>query len=462
MKKRIISLVLLAVIIFSALSLTSCKVKTPEGIWKKAIQSLAEANTVSMDSEVTLGSNTVKLNISSDRETKKRSYDIHFSEENIVLYTDGNINYYTVEDMNFSVKASDDSEIFREFLGFTLTNSERMIFEDTELENAVVTEADDEKSLEFEVSGEVFKKAFSPDEDIEYSRVKIKTIIDSEDNFKSISISTKAKGKDFYGLPLIGASTEKATLSVKIDNIEYTGDKTPIEPKDISEYPESVMFAKIFPTSVFSLMNSSSMVDSTTKMEMSVLGITMKSETKSNTITQYINGKMFKRTVSDVTEWEDDYMTLEHIDEYYDGESGYLYYSDGYDKYKMEYEETDLPEEEFNEETFKEIKSILSDAVIKDNEITIDLTIEDLRTIIGEDEFEESFGDDIDLKSADLKIVLKDGFIETLSFNFKFEMTVNGMTAEAKAEFESKYYDLRENYEVTAPDGYEEYEDLFN
>lgn len=462
MTKKILSLVFLIVIVFGTLNLSSCKANTPEGVWAKAVEGLAEAKNVSFNTIITLGENTVNLDFAADRSANNKSYDIKVSDDSFTLFTDGSTNYYTVENMNFSIKSGEDSDIFREFLGFTLSNTKRMTFDKADLVDAVLEKEENKKSLVFKVSGEVFKNAFAPDEDITFGETIINAVLDFDNNFKFINVTTTVCGNDFYGLPLMGATKEAKDLVVKIENIDFTGTKKPVEPKDKSDYPESVIFAKIFPNSVFSTMTNSSKIESNSVIEMKVSGQTIKTKTESTTVTQYIDDHIFMRAVSDVYQWNGANKMIDELDEYYDGKEGYLYYSDYSDKYKMKLDEEDVDSDELSKESFIALKQIINDAVINGDTITLDLSLDDLKKIIGEDEFKDSFGNNVTLHEATLKITLKNGFIETYFFDFKINMTTSGVTVLADAEIETKYHDIREDYTVTPPKGYEKYPNLFD
>ncbi|MBE6544317.1 MAG: hypothetical protein E7675_07940 [Ruminococcaceae bacterium] len=461
MKKRIISLVLLTVMALGALGLTSCNAKTPDAVWKKGIASLSKAEIVSFNTEVIYGENNIKMEVVSDRETQKRSYSVSISEDEFVLYTNGSKNFYTVEDMSFSIDSSEDSDIFREFLGFTLSNAERMTFDKKDLVDAVLTENEDSKSVDFKVSGDAFKAAFAPDEEITFSEVTVNSVLDLDNNFKSIKVTTTVCGNDFYGIPLIGAVEDPVGILVSIDGIDLAKSKTPVEPKDESEYQESVLLAKIFPTSVFSMLNPTSKEESTSKMEMTIAGQTIKNETKTTTTTEIIDGDVFLRVITDSTQWQNGNKQVDQMDEYYDGDKGYLYYSDYSTKYKMKVDEEDVLGAEITDETFSELKDIMSEANVKDDVITLKLSLADLKKIVGEEEFENSFGGAVTLEEANLKIKLSGGFVESLSFDFEIKVVIEGLTAAVEMEMETKQADIREIHKVTPPKNYEHYPKLF-
>ena len=128
----------------------------------------------------------------------------------------------------------------------------------------------------------------------------------------------------------------------------------------------------------------------------------------------------------------------------------------------MKLDEEDVDSDELSKESFIALKQIINDAVINGDTITLDLSLDDLKKIIGEDEFKNSFGNNVTLHEATLKIKLKNGFIETYFFDFKINMTTSGVTVLADAEIETKYHDIREDYTVTPPKGYEKYPNLFD
>ncbi len=454
--------------------LASCKKEpTPAEVWNSAAELLAAATDLSLSAKVTLGEYTVSVDYAGNRTSGAKSYDIKIDDTTYPIYSDGTKNYYSAEDIKFSVKSSEDSDIMREFMSFNLTNAARLALEDEQITDALIEKSETAQKLTFKADGSTFKAMFAPDENISFETVTVAAELDLENSLKTIKITSKAKGTEFYGIPLLGADKEFKDLSVTVENIDFSASKAPKAPENTSEYPELVALAKTYPTGLFSSMKDSSKVETTIEMDMDVMIVSMKVKAVSTLTTQYIEGIKYTRNITKTTSEAMGQNQTTTEDEYYNGKDGYTYITDSEGaNYKIKLEEEENSETDDILSIFTKdsnLEDVFKDATVAGSTITVNISGETLQKLMS-DTSDSDLGMDLGeteatFKDTTLTIKLKNGLIETVSMDLEIEAegdlmgTGTSTSVSVKASISMKYYTIMDDYVAEAPEGYENYED---
>lgn len=456
--------------------LVSCKKDpTPAEVWTQAVTKLASSENLSLSFDVTLGEYKVKVDYSGNRTSGEKSYDIMFDDNIYPIYTDGSKTYYSADELKFCVKSSEDSDIIREFMDFELTNAARMSLTDDKLIDPVLEVSENSKALSFSLSGVTFGAMFAPDEDIVFEEVKISAVLDLENNLKNISITSSAKGTEFYGIPLFDVKTEAKTLNIVVNNFDFTDSNAPKAPADKTDYPELVALAKMYPTGLFQSMKESSKISMRVDMSVDLVIASIKCTVINNTTTQQIDGITMTRSLSETTVDMLGTKNTQKEDVFTNGKDDYSYYTDaenGNHKIKNEdgssVNQDDLLSIFTNADNLEEI---FENTDAAGSTIIIEISGEVLQKLMNE----SSTGDfdpgiDVDVSSvsfrdATLIIKLKKGFIDTVSLETALETSGDLMgtgttqTITIDIDMTMTYESLMENYVVEIPAGYENYED---
>ncbi len=472
-----ITALLLVLVIMVPLTLSSCKkAPTAQSVWADGAKVLAEATGLYLEADIKLGEYSAKVNYTGNRQTGEKNYLISAGDKSMPIYTDSTKNYYTYDDYSFSVKAGEDNEMMREFMEFALTNAARLTISADAMTDAVLESTENSNKVSFKVSGETLKATFAPDEDLTFSEAAIAASFDGENKLVSLSVSTMVQGKEFYGMPLIGADKEAKALDVKFENVEINGEKAPKAPENASEYPELMALAKLYPTALFSMISDSSKTETSINLEIDLgimkMNIGNTATATSHTLDGYTYTRTITKTVMDIMGQKE--TTTE--DKYTDGKTGYEYYTDPeYGNYKMKIED-----EDGNENTEDEIMDIFGkdtnfedlfkNAEFAGNTLTIDLSAEYIKKLISDSEGAdlgvEMDTSEITFKDTTLIIKFSNGIVESVSTELEISANADLMGTGAAVsmtitgEISIKISSPFEDFTAEAPQGYLDYEDI--
>lgn len=469
--KKLIALALIFCMVLPVLA--SCKKEpTPADIWNKAAENLANTTDISLNAVACLGKYGISIDYAGNRTTGTKSYDININDVIYPVYSDGSKNYYTADDVKFSVKSAQDSDIMREFMSFSLTNPQRLALENNMMTEVVFEVTETSKKLTFKVDGSTFKNLIAPDENVTFTETLIVAEMDAEYNLKKLAFNTNANGTEFYGFPLIGADKAPQDLFISITNIDFSGTKTPKAPENTSDYPELIALAKTYPTGLFSSLKDSTKIESDINMEIDLVLTKMNISNVQTITTNYINDVKYSRTISKTTTevLGEKQTTIE--DEYYNGKDGYTYYTDSEGaNYKLKLEEDTTQSDDILSIFTKDsnLEDVFKNATAAGSTITVEISGEVLQKLMS-DTSNSDLGVDIGdteakFKDTTLIIKLKNGLVDTVTMDLEVEaegdLMGTGTTTSitVKGTISVKYFTIMEDYVAEAPTGYENYED---
>ena len=462
--KKLTAIVLLLALMVPFL--VSCfKEKTPSEFWNEAVEGIAQASNLSLNAKIKLGTHKFTAKYSSNRENNEKSYDVKVDDYEFQIYTDGNKNDHSRDDIRYSVDSDKDNAIIRGLLGLDFTNSDALNLTDENMMSAAYLKFEDYATLDFKISGETLTKMIAENEQITFTEAKISVKLDTDGNFKNISIiTTVSGGNSFRGMPMfIPDSSAQTELIIELEEISFSNENSPKAPENKSEIDDIPVYALFFPTALASGVNKSSSMTTLSDTKFTIGTLTISSSSIAKKTVQIVDGVELSREITTTTTENLNGEISESVtDAFKNGRNRYTYYTDSRgESYKIldkEPEDDETEDEEFTAEILKKAK-------INENEIIITLTKEEFYKFDENGTISNDYSD-FDIPDIEIKLILKDGYLYTISFGFS--ISTNGESSEAENEqtiglsIESiiRYDSPLSSYTVQIPEGYENYEDL--
>ena len=459
--------------------LASCKteVKTdPVDIWNEAAGIVSDANTLSYTAKVIIGNNKASFEFAEDKIAGASSYNITINETNLPIYKNKDNTYYSFSEFNFFVKNSENHAMLEKLMSFSITNQGKLSLNAEDPVNLVFNQDETSTTFTFNLTGEKFKSLLGINDNVTFSACTVNARLNNENKFTFIDFTTKIKGSELFGIPLLGDTSDFREVAITIENIDFTENNKANPPENASQYTYMPLMAQVLPTAIIASQKDSSSTSYMIDVNAEISGTVLSLHTTSKTITQVIDGATASRTEStnirNIFGIESN--TVE--DAYKNGKDGYTYYTDpNGESYKiMEEAQEDDPIQDSISDLTK-LYEILQKATITPNTITVKLSKEDVIKLMDALEKEDVTTpdgatpgvelDEYDFEETEMIIRLENGFVRSfeteIAFTSKSDLMGTGQaqTISISLKIMLTIDSPLQDYVVVAPEGYENYPD---